>query len=92
MTEQKQIPDRMQKYKGAFIGQMVCLGVGAGVLIAGCHSDRSSLSIAGSSLMIYSLLDSGIDYMKGYFNERLELENQRNASSKLEKNLSQGEK
>ena len=92
MTGQK-LQETMIKYeKRLNIYRMISFGIGSSLLGAGCIFDKSSLSVAGGSTIIFTMLEQGIFCANRYFNERLEIENQRNKilkQNQLEKNLSE---
>mgnify|MGYP001574542756 CR=1 FL=1 len=87
MTNEKQIPDRMKKYNV----NLFSIVSGIGGALFGVATVNQNLSIAGQEIYCSSLallgysIGQSIDYMKGYFNERLEIENQRNEILKQNK-------
>ena len=96
MTKEK-VPDRMGEEYAVGKYTWIC-GVGGAIIGSIVDLGDDSLGIrrtifgVGSSL-IGASVGQAIDYMRGYFNERLELEHQRNEilkQNKLEKNISQG--
>ena len=58
---------------------------GIACLVGGIIVMRPEPSIAGGSLLIAGYLKEGLGYMKGYFNEVLELQEKPIKESRLEK-------
>mgnify|MGYP001614256121 CR=1 FL=1 len=90
MTEQN-THDRMKRYN---LNIFSLIG-GVGGAVIGMVTANKNLTpigkdfyVAGIAILGYSA-GLAIDYIKGYFNERLEIKHQRNKQNQLEKNLLQ---
>lgn len=70
------IEDRMKKYYDDDYKYTFWAGVITGV--AGIYFDSTPTSLFGVGIFGITIGGQGIDYMKGYFNERLELLHQQN--------------
>ena len=79
MTDETQVPDRMNRYSPSSFAR---LGIITGILIGLATFNEKDISadlvgVLGTTFA-GGILGQTIDYVKGYFNERLELEYQRN--------------
>lgn len=88
MTKDKFPPNRMRKYEPDILShiQNVMGIVGSGI---GRYMDNSSLTAIALAFTGFSLFCQGLVYVGGYFNERLEIENQKLKQNKLEKEVEQ---
>lgn len=88
MTDEKNIPDRMGKKYHTGTHTWICaIGgsmIGSMIDVHGNDENLRQLFLTWGMGMIGYSIGQAIDYARGYFNERLELENKRLKQNELE--------